>query len=57
VTEATYRAEGSDGFDVAGAYGASTIRECRNWAKQIDRAATESMDTASRIRRSLTTWR
>lgn len=57
VTEATYRAEGSGGFDVAGAYGASTIGECRNWAKQIDRAATESMDTISRLRHALTAWR
>ena len=56
VTEATYRAEGSAGFDVAGTYGASTIGECRNWAKQIDRAAAESMDLPSRIRHQLTAW-
>jgi hypothetical protein len=57
VTTATYRAEGSAGFDRPGAYGASTIRDCRNWAKQIDRATLESLDWPSRIRRHLTAWR
>jgi hypothetical protein len=56
VTAATYRAEGSTGFDVVGTYGASTIGECRNWAKQIDRAATESLDWPNRVRRYFTTW-
>jgi hypothetical protein len=54
VTTATYRAEGSAGFDVAGTYGASTVGECRNWAKQIDRATSESLDWPSRIRRYFT---
>ena len=54
VTEATYRAEGSAGYDVAGTYGASTISDCRNWAKQIDRATSESLDWPSRIRRYFT---
>jgi len=57
VTAATYRAEGSAGFDRAGAYGASTIRDCRNWAKQIDRATSESLDWPGRVRRQFTTWR
>ncbi len=43
VTEATYRAERQrPDSTTAGAYGSSTIAECRHWAKQIDRAATES---------------
>ncbi|HUV16937.1 MAG TPA: DUF3488 and transglutaminase-like domain-containing protein [Ilumatobacteraceae bacterium] len=57
VTEATYRAEGSAGFDRVGAYGASTVGDCRNWAKQIDRAASESLDWPSRVRRQFTEWR
>ena len=57
VTAATYRAEGSAGFDRPGTYGASTIGDCRNWAKQIDRAASESLDWPSRVRRQLTAWR
>ena len=56
VTAATYRAEGSTGFDRPGAYGASTVGDCRNWAKQIDRAASESLDWPSRVRRQLTAW-
>ncbi len=57
VTEATYRAEGSAGFDVAGSYGASPIRDCRNWAKQIDRATSEALDWPNRVRRYFTAWR
>ncbi len=57
VTEATYRADGTTGFDVAGAYGASKVGDCRNWAKQIDRAASESMDWQSRVRHHFTAWR
>ncbi len=56
VTEATYRADGTSGYDVVGTYGASTASECRNWAKQIDRTATESLDWGSRLRRYFTTW-
>ncbi|HUS42509.1 MAG TPA: DUF3488 and transglutaminase-like domain-containing protein [Ilumatobacteraceae bacterium] len=55
VTAATYRAEGSSGFDTAGTYGASPVRDCRNWAKQIDRAAADSMDWQNRVRRYFTT--
>ncbi len=57
VTEATYRAEGTAGYDAVGAYGKSTVNECRNWAKQIDRAATESLGWADRLRRYFTAWR
>jgi transglutaminase-like putative cysteine protease len=57
VTEATYRPEGTAGYDVVGAYGKSTVNDCRNWAKQIDRAATESLDWPDRLRRHFTTWR
>ena len=56
ITAATYRAEGSAGFDRPGTYGASTVGDCRNWAKQIDRAASESLDWAGRLRRHLTAW-
>ncbi len=57
VTEATYRPGGSTGFDTAGAYGASKVNDCRNWAKQIDRATTESLDWGDRFRRYFTSWR
>jgi len=57
VTEATYRSEGTTGFDTAGSYGASTVNDCRNWAKQIDRAATETLDWPDRLRRYFTSWR
>jgi transglutaminase-like putative cysteine protease len=57
VTQATYRADGTTGFDTVGAYGASKVNECRNWAKQIDRAATDSLPWPERIRRYFTTWR
>jgi hypothetical protein len=57
VTAATYRAEGSAGYDVVGAYGASPAGDCRNWAKQIDRTVTESLNWPERVRRYFTTWR
>ena len=56
VTEATYGAQGTTGYDTTGAYGASTISDCRNWAKQIDRTATESLDWSSRLRRYFTSF-
>ena len=56
VTEATYRADGTAGYDAAGTYGSSTVSDCRNWAKQIDRAATESLDWPIRIRRYFSTF-
>jgi transglutaminase-like putative cysteine protease len=57
VTAATYGADGTVGFDAVGAYGASTVHDCRNWAKQIDRVAMESLDWQQRTRRYFTTWR
>jgi hypothetical protein len=54
LTEATYQAEGAARFDEVGAYGASTVSECRNWAKQIDRAATDSLAWPERVRRYFT---
>jgi transglutaminase-like putative cysteine protease len=57
VTEATYRSEGTAGFDTSGAYGASTVSDCRNWAKQIDRAVTDRLDWPSRLRRYFLSWR
>jgi len=54
VTEAVYGVSGTDGYDTAGAYGASTVNDCRNWAKQINRAATESLDWRIRLRRYFT---
>lgn len=57
MTEATYRAEGTAGYDDVGTYGESIVNDCRNWAKQIDRAATESLDWPNRVRRHFTVWR
>jgi transglutaminase-like putative cysteine protease len=56
VTEATYGAGGTTGYDTTGVYGASKISDCRNWAKQIDRTATESLDWRLRLRRYFTTF-
>jgi hypothetical protein len=56
VTAATYGTEGSTGFDIVGNYGASTIRDCRNWTKQIERAANESLTWPQRVRRYYTAW-
>jgi hypothetical protein len=56
VTTATYAPEGSTGFDIVGNYGASTIRDCRNWTKQIERAANETLTWPHRIRRYFTVW-
>ncbi len=57
VTTAEYGPRGVDGFDTVGQYGASTVSDCRNWAKQIDRTATESLGWDERVRRHFTTWR
>jgi transglutaminase-like putative cysteine protease len=56
VTTATYRPEGAAGFDVVGAYGASTMRNCSNWSRQIDRAVYESASLATRAKRYFTDW-
>jgi len=51
VTEATYSRRGTAGFDVAGSYGASTMRDCRNWCRQIERAVNDSVPFGTRVRR------
>jgi len=56
VTEAVYRPEGAEGFDVVGAYGSSTMRKCRHWTTQIDRAVNESASLPDRVRRYFTDW-
>lgn len=56
VTTATYRPEGAAGFDVVGPYGASTMRNCNNWGRQIDRAVYESASLATRVKRYFTDW-
>ncbi len=56
VTAATYRPEGGEGYDVVGTYGSSTMRNCSNWSRQIDRAVYESAPVGTRIRRYVTDW-
>jgi len=56
VTEATYQASGTDGYEVAGSYGSSTIRDCGNWCRQIERAVSDTITTPERIRRYFTRW-
>ncbi len=56
LTEATYRPEGSEGFDVAGAYGASKLRDGAHWTRQVERAVNESVGPAARVRRYFTRW-
>ncbi|HYN33547.1 MAG TPA: DUF3488 and transglutaminase-like domain-containing protein [Ilumatobacteraceae bacterium] len=56
VTSATYRPEGAAGFDEVGTYGASTMRNCRHWTTQIDRAVNESAAFPDRVRRYFTDW-
>jgi transglutaminase-like putative cysteine protease len=56
VTEAAYRPLGTDGYDVVGSYGSSTIRDCGNWCGQIERAVRDSITIPERIRRYFTRW-
>ena len=56
VTTATYRPEGATGFDDVGAYGSSTIRNCGNWSRQINRAVYESASLTTRAKRYFTDW-
>jgi transglutaminase-like putative cysteine protease len=56
VTTATYHPEGTAGFDEVGSYGSSTMRNCRHWATQIDRAVNESATVPERARRYFTDW-
>lgn len=56
VTEATYQSSGTEGYDVAGSYGSSTIRDCGNWCRQIERAVRDTITTPERIRRYFTRW-
>jgi hypothetical protein len=57
LSEATYCPEGSAGFDVAGSYGSSTLRDGAHWTRQIERAANESIGPAARFRRYFVRWR
>jgi hypothetical protein len=57
VTSATYARNGTDGFDVAGAYGKTVLRDASNWCRQIERATRDVMSTAERVRRYFTRWR
>ena len=54
VTEATYRPGGTEGYEIIGAYGSSTIRDCANWNHQIERAVNDSISGIERIRRYFT---
>jgi hypothetical protein len=56
LTEATYRPEGSAGFEIAGSYGSSRLRDGAHWTHQIERAVTESISTSTRVRRYFTRW-
>lgn len=56
VTAATYRPEGSAGYDTIGAYGSSMLRNCQNWARQIDRAVQDSVPRSTRLRRYFSDW-
>ncbi len=56
VTDATYSPEGVAGYDEVGAYGSSVLRNCRHWARQIDRAVNESASLPNRLHRYFTDW-
>jgi len=56
VTEAAYRPSGTEGYELVGSYGSSTIRDCGNWCRQIERAVQDTITTPERIRRYFTHW-
>jgi transglutaminase-like putative cysteine protease len=56
VTVATFRPEGAQGYETLGPYGSSTMRNCQNWARQIDRAVHDSVPLPERVRRYFTNW-
>lgn len=56
VTVATYRPEGASGYDAVGEFGASQMRNCQNWTRQIDRAVQDSVGRSTRIKRYFTDW-
>jgi hypothetical protein len=56
VTAATFRPEGASGYDAIGEFGSSTLRNCQNWARQIDRAVEDSVPRSTRLRRYFTDW-
>jgi transglutaminase-like putative cysteine protease len=56
VTVATFRPEGAKGYETLGPYGSSTMRNCQNWARQIDRAVHDSVPLPERVRRYFTNW-
>ena len=56
VTAATYRPEGAAGFDDIGPFGSSTLRNCSNWSRQIDRAVYDSAPFVTRAKRYFTDW-
>ena len=56
VTVAAYRPEGGEGYDLVGPYGSSTMRNCNNWARQIERAVYDAATPWMRVKRYVRDW-
>ncbi len=57
VTDSVYAPEGMHTLDQAGAHGATLLRRCHNWARQIERSVGENSSFPERVHRYFTVWR
>ena len=57
VTQTTFAAGGSAPLNDVTTYGTTTLHSCQNWCRQVERAVTDSITPAARVRRYFTTLR
>ena len=54
VTYVNYSPDGSEHLGDEGSYGITTLENCRIWVRQVERAVTDSLGPAERVRRYFT---
>ena len=54
VTYVNYSPDGSEHLGDVGAYGITTLENCRIWVRQVERAVTDSLTPLERARRYFT---
>ena len=54
VTVVGYARDGAEQLAAPGAYGTTTLENCASWVRQVERAVTDSLSPAQRLRRYFT---
>lgn len=56
VTHVNFAPHGDEWLDTEGAYGTTTMQNCASWCRQVERAVSDSLSPAARMRRYFTVW-